>query len=39
MSANDMKSAERTYASFISNLKWIVPVLAAVTVFVVILIS
>ena len=34
-----MKSAERTYASFIGNLKWIVPVLAAITAFVVILIS
>ena len=39
MSGNDIKSAERTYASFINNLKWIVPLLAVITAFVVILIS
>lgn len=39
MSTNDMKAAEKTYTSFIANLKWIVPVLCAITAFVVILIA
>ncbi len=38
-SANDMKAAEKTYSSFISNLKWTVPLIAVITAIVVILIS
>ena len=38
-SANDMKAANKTYDSFIANLKWILPVLAAITAIVVVLIS
>lgn len=39
MAANDMKSAEKTYASFISMLKISVPVLALITLVVVALIA
>lgn len=39
MAANDMKSAEKTYASFISMLKISVPLLALLTLFIVILIA
>ena len=35
----DMKAAEQTYASFIANLKWSVPLIAAIALFVVILIA
>ena len=35
----DMKAANNMYSSFIGSLKWIVPLLAAITLFVVILIS
>lgn len=38
-SANDMKAAEKTYSSFISNIKWIIPVVALVTAIVVIAIA
>lgn len=38
-SANDMKAAEKTYAGFIANLKWSVPVLAIITAIIVVLIS
>ncbi len=36
---HDMKSANGTYESFISTLKWAVPVLAVLTLFVVMLIA
>ena len=39
MAANDMKAAKSTYSSFIASLKWIVPLLAVITLFVVILIA
>lgn len=39
VSANDMKSAEKTYNRFIAALKWTVPLLAAITLLVVILIA
>ncbi|MXO57523.1 aa3-type cytochrome c oxidase subunit IV [Pontixanthobacter gangjinensis] len=38
-SANDMKAAEKTYNSFIASLKWSVPLLAVITLIVVILIA
>ena len=39
MAANDMKSAEKTYSSFISMLKVSVPILALLTLLIVILIA
>ncbi len=39
MAANDMKSAEKTYSSFISMLKVSIPILALITLLVVILIA
>lgn len=39
MAANDMKSAEKTYSSFITMLKFSVPVLALITLVVVVLIA
>jgi len=36
---HDLKAAEGMYSSFISTLKWSVPLLAVITLFVVILIS
>lgn len=38
-SANDMKAAEKTYGGFITLLKWSVPIIALITLFVVILIA
>ena len=38
-SANDMKAHSKTYSSFIGMLKWTVPLLAVITLIVVILIS
>lgn len=38
-SANDMKAAEKTYSSFISNLKWSVPLIAVIAAIVVMLIA
>lgn len=38
-SANDMKAANATYASFISAVKWSTPAIAAIAAFVVFLIS
>lgn len=37
-SANDMKAAEKTYSGFISLLKWSVPAIALLVVFVMLLI-
>jgi hypothetical protein len=39
MASQDMKSANGTYDSFISALKWSVPLLALITLFVVVLIA
>lgn len=38
-SANDMQAAEKTYGGFISLLKWSVPIIAVIALFVVVLIS
>ena len=38
-SANDMQAAEKTYAGFMTLLKWSVPFIAALALLVVILIS
>jgi hypothetical protein len=38
-SANDMKEHEQTYGGFISLLKWSLPVVIVITVFVVLLIA
>ena len=37
--ANDMPAHERTYGSFVGLLKWVVPVIAIVALFVVLIIS
>lgn len=39
MASHDMKSANKTYGSFISLLKWSVPILAIITLFVIMLIA
>jgi len=39
MAANDMNAAKKTYSGFISLLKWTIPALALITLFVVFLIS
>ena len=38
-SANDMKAHSKTYGSFIDTLKWSVPLIALLTLLVVILIA
>lgn len=38
-SSNDLKSAEKTYGNFIGALKWAVPLVALITLIIVILIS
>ena len=38
-SANDMKAHSGTYASFIASLKWILPLLAAITALIVFIIA
>jgi hypothetical protein len=38
-SANDMKAAEKTYSGFISLLKWSVPLIAVIALFVIFLIA
>lgn len=38
-SANDMQAHERTYGSFIGMLKWSVPLVAVLTLLVVLLIA
>lgn len=38
-SANDMKAAEKTYGSFISVLKWAVPLIAIITLIIVVMIA
>ena len=39
MASQDMKSAEKTYGGFISWLKWSVPIIAIITLIVVMLIA
>ena len=38
-SANDMKAATKTYSGFIGLLKWAVPTIAVIALFVIYLIS
>jgi hypothetical protein len=38
-SANDMKSAEKTYNRFTGMLKWTVPLLAVIVLLIIIIIS
>lgn len=38
-SANDLKAAEKTYGSFVASLKWTVPLIALITLIVVVMIS
>ena len=38
-SANDMKAHESTYGGFIGLLKWTVPLLAVITLFIILIIS
>ncbi len=38
-SANDMKEANKTYNSFIANLKWTVPLICVITAIVIVLIA
>ena len=38
-SGNDMKAHQGTYGSFIALLKWTIPLIALITLFIVILIS
>lgn len=38
-SANDMKAAQKTYGGFITLLKWSVPILAVLTLLVILIIS
>lgn len=38
-SANDMKAAEKTYGGFINLLKWSVPLIAIITLVVIVLIA
>jgi hypothetical protein len=39
MASHDMKSAEKTYGSFIASLKWSVPLIALITFIVILIIS
>ncbi|ALE17040.1 hypothetical protein AMC99_01750 [Altererythrobacter epoxidivorans] len=39
MASQDMKSAEKMYDSFIASLKWTVPLIAVITLVVVVLIA
>ena len=39
MASQDLESAQRTYGSFISMLKWAVPVLAVITLIIIVLIA
>lgn len=39
MASHDMKSAEKTYGGFINLLKWSVPLLAILTLVIIVLIS
>lgn len=39
MASHDMKSAKKTYGGFISLLKWSIPIIAVITLFVITLIA
>jgi len=39
MASHDMKSAEKTYGGFITLLKWSIPIIAVITLVVIILIA
>ena len=39
MASQDMKSANKTYEGFIASLKWAVPLLAIITLLIVIIIA
>lgn len=39
MASNDMKAANKTYSGFMGALKWAVPLIALITLFVVMLIA
>ena len=39
MASHDIETAQRTYGSFIGMLKWTVPVITVITLFIVILIA
>lgn len=39
MATNDLKDANATYSGFISSLKWAVPLIAVITLFVIMLIA
>ncbi|WP_281501098.1 hypothetical protein [Erythrobacter sp. F6033] len=39
MATNDMDDAKQTYSGFISSLKWTVPLIAVITLFVIMLIA
>jgi hypothetical protein len=39
MASHDMKSAEKTYGGFITLLKWSIPIIALIALFVVSLIA
>ncbi len=38
-SGNDMKAANSTYEGFINALKWIIPLLSVITLFIIVVIS
>jgi hypothetical protein len=39
MASHDMKSVNKTYVGFISLLKWSIPIIAVITLFVIMLIA
>jgi hypothetical protein len=39
MTTNDIEDARRTYAAFMSTLKWVVPVIAVIVLFVMTLVA
>ena len=39
MASHDMKSANKTYGGFISLLKWSIPIVAVITLFVIMMIA
>lgn len=39
MASHDMKSAQKTYGGFITMLKWSIPVIAIITLFIIMMIA
>ena len=39
MASHDMKSANKTYGGFISLLKWAIPIIALITLFILMIIA